>query len=85
MRIPRRLIVKLGSQLVKSAPVMIPQNDIPLQIQLDDVQAESRNESVEARTMLRRLEESKFTVEEVCSTEMVQRISEKLKHVQSSM
>ena len=35
--------------------------------------------------MLRRLEEGKFTVEEVCSTEVVQRISEKLKHMQSSM
>ena len=35
--------------------------------------------------MLRRLEEGKFTVEEVCSTEVVQRIPEKLKHVQSSM
>ena len=35
--------------------------------------------------MLRRLEEGKFTVEEVCSTEVVQRISEKLKNVQSSM
>ena len=39
----------------------IPQNDIPSQMQLDDVQAESRNKSVEdikvAKTMLRRLEE----------------------------
>ena len=35
--------------------------------------------------MLRRLEEDKFTVEEVCSAEVVQRISEKLKHVQSSL
>ena len=35
--------------------------------------------------MLRRLEEGKFTVKEVCSTEAVQRISKKLKHVQSSM
>ena len=35
--------------------------------------------------MLRRVEKGRFTVEEVCSTEMVQRISEKLKHVQSSM
>ena len=63
----------------------IPQNDIPSQMQLDDVQAESRNESVEedikvARTMLRRLEEGKFTVEEVCSAEVVQRISERLKN-----
>ena len=68
----------------------IPKNDIPLQMQLDDVQAESRNESVEedikvTRTMLRQLEEVKFTVEEVCSAEVVHRISEKLKHVQSSM
>ena len=68
----------------------IPKNDIPLQMQLDDVQAESRNESVEedikvTRTMLRQLEEGKFTVEEVCSAEVVHRISEKLKHVQSSM
>ena len=57
----------------------IPQNDTPSQIQLDHVQAESRNESVEedikmARTMLRRLEKGKFAVEEVCSTEVVQRI-----------
>ena len=35
--------------------------------------------------MLKRLEEGKFTVEEVCSAEVVQRISERLKHVQSSM
>ena len=35
--------------------------------------------------MLRRLEEGKFTVEGACSTEVVQRISEKLKHVQTSM
>ena len=35
--------------------------------------------------MLRRLEEGKFTVEGVCSTEAVQRISEKLKHEQTSM
>ena len=35
--------------------------------------------------MLRRLEEGKFTVEEVCSTKVIQRISEKLKHVQISM
>ena len=35
--------------------------------------------------MLRRLEEGNFTGEEVCSTKVVQRISEKLKHVQSSM
>ena len=67
-----------------------PQNCIPSQIQLDDVQAESRSESVYndikvARTMLRRLKEGKFTEEEVCSTEVVPRISEKLKHVQSSM
>ena len=51
---------------------------------------EFRNQIVEedikvAKTMLRRLEEGKFTEEEVCSTEVVQRISEKLKHVQSSM
>ena len=35
--------------------------------------------------MLRRLKEGKFTEEEVCSTEVVPRISEKLKHVRSSM
>ena len=56
-----------------------PQNDIPSQMQLGDVQTESRNENVEedikvARTMLRRLEEGKFTVKEVCSAEVVQRI-----------
>ena len=75
---------KLTSQIDSN----IPKNDILSQIQLDNVQAESRNESVKegievARTMLRRLEEGKFTVEEVCSTEVVQRISEKLKHVQT--
>ena len=32
--------------------------------------------------MLRGLEEGKFTVEEVCYSEVVQRISEKLKHRQ---
>ena len=68
----------------------IPQNDIPSQMQLDDVRAESSNERVDediklAKTMLRRLEEGKITVEEICSAEVVQRISEKLKHVQNSM
>ena len=36
-------------------------------------------------TMLRQLEEGKFMVEEVCSPDVLQRISEKLKHMQSSM
>lgn len=56
----------------------IPQNDIPSQMQLDDVRAQSRNERIDedikvAKTMLRRLEEGKITVEEVCSAEVVQR------------
>ena len=68
----------------------IPQNEIPSQMQLDAFRAESRNERVDenikvAKTMLRRLEEGKFRVEEVSSAAMVQRISEKLKHVQNSM
>lgn len=70
--------------------VGIPQNDIPSQMQLDDVRAQSRNERIDedikvAKTMLRRLEEGKITVEEVCSAEVVQRISGKLKHVHNSL
>ena len=59
-------------------------------MQLDDVQAESRNEYVEedikvTKTMLGLLEEGKLTEKEVCSAEVVQNFSEKLEHVQSSM
>ena len=77
-------------QLSSHISSSILQNDFPSEIQFDDVQAESSNESVDedikvAKTMLRGLEEGKFTVEEVCYSEVVQRISEKLQHMQNSM
>ena len=59
-------------------------------MQLDDVQAGSKKEYVAedikvVKTMLRPLEEGKMTVGEVCCTDVVQKISEKLEHVQKSL